>query len=513
MISDDAARLESLPPAARALFAGTDWSALRHVCTGMHGVPDTPDILLGLLDNDPARRVRAVHNLDNLVLHQETVHAATAPAARYVAAVLGDPRTCTEALWEGRPGRRPLRAELLNWLGRFADTVSCPSYEGPGASGHVAASQAVRLALHADIAVFLDDADPSVREAALAAAALLLAAPELVHHIPATAPAVRRILAVSANSRYRWIARRCLQAWGQDIDDLTAKEEVLCRAEREAATVAEDPWADPQASADAHLWLAERPEDTAEPTWLARRRTGELQPVQRPEPVPQPGPADLVERLEPEPVTEQGPTAGSRAVVISEGRAHWTFTPFVGVGPVHFGMSPQDVEQALGDEAPNSRWQHSPGSGPRLREAHFPALGVSTYYEGTEPGLACVAVDARTGPQVVLEARRWSGVCPPNSNGGCSTAGCKRAAWSTPTRETRDRGSWDSCCARSGPKTSPSPGRCSCLITGWSPPGTTSRAPSGPPFEARGPVDTGFCLPVPTCRTGIRRPLPTGWWP
>ncbi|MFD0526231.1 hypothetical protein ACFQ1I_01545 [Kitasatospora arboriphila] len=99
MVGDDggAPRADSLPPAARAVLTDTDRSALPHACTGLHGVPDTPDVLRGLLDDDPARRVRAAADLCTLVLHQDTLQHATAPAARYVAAVLADPRTRARA--------------------------------------------------------------------------------------------------------------------------------------------------------------------------------------------------------------------------------------------------------------------------------------------------------------------------------------------------------------------------------------------------------------------------------
>src|SRR4051812_6890880 len=53
----------SLPPRAQAELAGTAWEELPHVCTGRHGVPDTPDILGAVLAADPARRVRAVGDL------------------------------------------------------------------------------------------------------------------------------------------------------------------------------------------------------------------------------------------------------------------------------------------------------------------------------------------------------------------------------------------------------------------------------------------------------------------
>ncbi|MFD5922695.1 hypothetical protein ACFVYP_39220 [Kitasatospora sp. NPDC058201] len=353
------------------------------------------------------------------MLHQETIYGATAPAAQYVAAILGDPRARAEADWEHRAGRRSLRAELLDWLCWFADTASYPPEDGPGVAGDIVASQAVRPAVYADVAAFFDDPDVRVREAALAAAGLLLAAPSLAHRIPQIAPAVRRVLAASADSRHRWIARHCLQAWGEDIGELLAEEEERRRAEREAAAVLEDPWADPQASADARRWLAERPEDTADRAWSVRRRadgpTGRR--ADGLESAHGPGPAGLQDPQQPkaeQPASgaRQKPSANARAVAKDEDRARWVFTPFVGLGPVHFGMSPQEVAAALGVGATTSRWQHPLHGEPRHEEDHFPTLGVSAYYAGSRPRLACVAVDARTGPQVTLEGTLLVGQVP-----------------------------------------------------------------------------------------------------
>ncbi|MFD8483631.1 hypothetical protein [Kitasatospora sp. NPDC059673] len=346
-----------------------------------------------------------------LVLHQETIYGATGPAARYVAAVLGDPRARVEADWEHRAGRRPLCAELLDWLGWFADTASYPPEDGPGAAEDIVASQAVRPAVYADVAAFFDDPDLRVREAAFAAAGLLLAAPELAHHIPQVAPAVRRVLAASADSRHRWIARHCLQTWGEDVGELLAEEEAHRRAEREAAAVLEDPWADPQASADVHRWLAERPEDTADRAWLARQWVDGSEPAQGP------GLAGLQDPQQPkaeQPAfgVRQEPAANGWAVAKDEDRARWVFTPFVGLGPLHFGMSPQEGAAALGVGATTSWWQHPDCGEPRHEEDHFPALGVSVYYAGSSARLACVAGDARRGPQVTLEGAPLVGRVP-----------------------------------------------------------------------------------------------------
>jgi hypothetical protein len=63
--------------------------------------------------------------LDISVLHQDSLCSATAPAALFVAAALNDPRTLAHedySTWDDRP--RPLRAALLDWLGRIADAAA-----------------------------------------------------------------------------------------------------------------------------------------------------------------------------------------------------------------------------------------------------------------------------------------------------------------------------------------------------------------------------------------------------
>ncbi len=69
----------------------------------------------------------------------------------------------------------------------------------------------------------------------------------------------------------------------------------------------------------------------------------------------------------------------------------------------------QDVAHALGDEAPNSRWHHPLGGESFLHEAHFPGLGLSTSYEGTEPCLVGAQDAPPLADWVVVRRRRRSG--------------------------------------------------------------------------------------------------------
>ncbi|MGW3163460.1 hypothetical protein ACWC9Q_11330 [Streptomyces sp. NPDC001142] len=267
----------SLPPRAQAELAGTAWAELPHVCTGRHGVPDTPDILGAVLATDPARRVRAVGDLYRLLLNREQVFPATAPAALVLARLLDDPRTLAEDRWERRAGRRSLRAELLNWLASFADVARLDVEDGVGTAQDLAAARAARPILHDRIADFCDDDDPLVRDAALAATALLLADPALASSVPRYAPAVREVLAVSADSHYRWIARERLAAW-EDVTGLVTAEKERRAALDRAGELAEDPFGG-QDQEQAIRWLEEQPEDTAAPERLGRRREDRTAPI------------------------------------------------------------------------------------------------------------------------------------------------------------------------------------------------------------------------------------------
>ncbi|WP_226962471.1 hypothetical protein [Streptomyces sp. C8S0] len=272
------ASASSLPPRAQAELAGTAWEELPHVCTGRQGVPDTADILGAVLATDPAGRVQAVSDLYRLLLNQEQVFPATAPAALVLAYLLDDARTLSEDRWECRAGRRSLRAELLNWLASFADIARLDVEDGVDTAQNLADARAARPILHDRIADFCDADDPLVREAALAATALLLADPSLASSVPRYAPAVRSVLAVSADSYYRWIARERLAAWGEDVTGLVTAEEERRAALDRAGELAEDPFGGPEQE-QAIRWLEEQPEDTAAPERLGRRRGHRTAPV------------------------------------------------------------------------------------------------------------------------------------------------------------------------------------------------------------------------------------------
>ncbi|MGW1193564.1 hypothetical protein [Streptomyces sp. NPDC002559] len=391
---------DCLPSAARAELADIAWEKLPHFCTGRHGAPDTPEILGAVLAADPARRVRAVEDLYRLLLNQERVFPATAPAASVLTRLLDDPRTLTEARWGSRAGLRPLRAELLNWLASFADIARLDAEDGVGTAQDLAAARAARPILHDRIAGFCDDDDPQVREAALAATALLLDDPALASSVPRYAPAVHEVLAVSADSYYRWIARERLAAWGEDVTGLVTAEEERRAALDRARDLADDPFGEGQEQAIRRL--EEQPEDTAAPERLGRRREHRTAPTPAPPHEPVPGP----------PVAAPGSGTGHRGpwrIAREEERAEWTFTPYVGVGPLHFGMTMEEITRALGEGPALSSRSHR-GEEQQLSHADFTGIGIRALFQ--DGRLGCVAVDALTGPQVRLDAAPLTGCTP-----------------------------------------------------------------------------------------------------
>ncbi|MFE1230279.1 hypothetical protein [Streptomyces sp. NPDC058745] len=389
-----------LPPAAQAELEGTAWEELPHVCTGQHGVPDTPDILTGVLAADPARRARAVGDLYRLLLNQERVFPATAPAALVIARCLDDPRTLAEDRWEPRPSRRPLRAELLNWLAAFADITRRDAEDDADTLQDLAAARAARRLLHDRIANFCEDDHPQVKEAALAATALLLADPILASSAPHYAPAVRTVLAASVDSYYRWIARERLAAWGEDITDLVAAEKEHRADMDRAHALADNPFGAGQNQAI--RWLENQPEDTAAPERLGRRRDDRTAPPQSAPHGPSPEP----------PATATGSECGYRGpwrIAREEERAEWTFTPYVGVGPLHFGMTLEEITRALEEGPTVSSYSHH-GEDQQLNYADFAQSRIRALFR--DGRLGCVAVNALTGPQVRLDAAPLTGCVP-----------------------------------------------------------------------------------------------------
>ncbi|WP_330461571.1 hypothetical protein OIB37_34705 [Streptomyces sp. NBC_00820] len=83
--------------------------------------------------------------------------------------------------------------------------------------------------------------------------------------------------------------------------------------------------------------------------------------------------------------------------VASEERAQWVLDPLAGVGPLRFGMDPDQVKAAL-DGAVAGISQSAEG---RLSWQRYGDVGVTAIYE-RGPRLAAVAIHALDGPQVWL---------------------------------------------------------------------------------------------------------------
>ncbi len=194
-----------------ALLLETDWSSVDHCCPNT--APATPVILAGLLDDDEDAQRTAVHDLGQAVTHQNSIYATTAPAARFVIAILGHPRTMTSGVYFHEERCRPMRAALLEWLGDLADDATYDE-DGPGEPGDVAAVRAILPLIYEAARPYLIDANLLIREAAVHAAAMTLAAPELAAYIPKLVPLVRSTLSTSDYRGYRYLAKRCLVTWG-----------------------------------------------------------------------------------------------------------------------------------------------------------------------------------------------------------------------------------------------------------------------------------------------------------
>lgn len=227
-------------PEPAALLLDTDWSALAHAYGPADG---TPDDLLGLLHDDPEVQAESLGRLEMSVLHQGSLYSATPPAALFVAGILNDPRTLAvhEGFFPWDDRVRPLRAALLEWLGELADSAAYEGEEeddeddgdGEEWAEEIAATEAcraVRPQLFDAVAPWLDDADATVREAALGAVTHLLRAPELADRIPAAADRLERIARGGGDRRERAGALLSLGAWGHDTGGFLTDPDPAVRA-------------------------------------------------------------------------------------------------------------------------------------------------------------------------------------------------------------------------------------------------------------------------------------------
>lgn len=159
---------------------------------------DTPQMLAELLDADQRVRSEAMDYLHHVVHHQNTLYDATVPAALYVAPILTDPRAVLPVDKQPHDLPGPVRAALLGWLDSVSDAASdeaamisrrigFPPEEYPP----FVQTCLIRPSLYSAAAAFLDDPDPHVREAAVAACIPLLDGRRLHHHREKLVPLLR----------------------------------------------------------------------------------------------------------------------------------------------------------------------------------------------------------------------------------------------------------------------------------------------------------------------------------
>ncbi|HEY2672570.1 MAG TPA: hypothetical protein VGJ07_19630 [Rugosimonospora sp.] len=236
------------------VLATTDWAELEHA---YENAADLPDQLALLLSEDPDAAGDALGVLDAAVLHQGSIYSATAPAARFVASILNDPRTgieCGTALpWDQRV--RPLRAALLEWLANVALSAAGDEEAYDEEAGEsdpaVDACRALRLELYRAVAPFLDDPTASVHSAALHAAGQLLRASDLAEHRSALAHRLRESALGSAPVQRARIALT-LAGWNLAPRDLLADPDPAVRAYAAIAPALDD---DPLALAEVRAAL------------------------------------------------------------------------------------------------------------------------------------------------------------------------------------------------------------------------------------------------------------------
>lgn len=168
------------------------------------------------------------------------------PVARYVAAILSHPATAAATTTTseihpttGRAPNRPMRAELLEWLGSTAYdaddatvTIAEDGWDGTSLPPDPAmrAFRDLRPHLYQAVRPLLDDEDERVRHAALVAAIPLAEHPGLITHHDLLAHHARRLLNTSTLRYQRDRALNALRSWGHNTSALETPEDTASRA-------------------------------------------------------------------------------------------------------------------------------------------------------------------------------------------------------------------------------------------------------------------------------------------
>ncbi|MER7928770.1 hypothetical protein ABTY96_37495 [Streptomyces sp. NPDC096057] len=101
-------------------------------------------------------------------------------------------------------------------------------------------------------------------------------------------------------------------------------------------------------------------------------------------------------------------------VLSDDERQQWTLDPFVGVGPLAFGMGPREASEALrsltGEAQRHTLRRHANETVDVVEEGAYREFALKLYYR--DERLAGVVVDALRGPQVFVEGVALVGRIP-----------------------------------------------------------------------------------------------------
>lgn len=176
---------------------------------------DTGPLLHGLTADDPQSITMGLSHLWAAFTEYPNVFPPTAPAIRYVLALLDLNVGGDTVIRSPSGGLRPLRGHLLTWLSTVADAVGdvrerefvelagYSPLEYPTSAWHTV--RQLRPRMYAAAAAFLDDPHPGVRQEAITAAVVLVRVPELAVHRQSIAAAAQAFLDTCTDPvRRRW---------------------------------------------------------------------------------------------------------------------------------------------------------------------------------------------------------------------------------------------------------------------------------------------------------------------
>jgi len=220
-------------------------------------------MLVALLDADQRVRTKALDNVHGILHHQNTIYEATVPTAKYVAAVLPDPRTALPVDKDHRAFPGCMRAELLAWIGSIANEVTdavdamrrrhgFPLADYPPA----VAMREMRPLLFSAAFPYVDDTDQHVREAAIAACIPLLDDARLLHYRATLVPLVRQVLGTSELWQHRERAIDALDAWGEESSGLEGQRNPFLFCDTDFSPDS-SPWR--SGASDAEAWAEDPP--------------------------------------------------------------------------------------------------------------------------------------------------------------------------------------------------------------------------------------------------------------